>query len=72
MAIVTGAASGDGEALAAAIAAQGTHVVLVARSVDRLTALAWRIEGVRVPLEAGHPFRDVGHRFRRKPADLIV
>jgi short-subunit dehydrogenase len=44
-AIVTGASSGIGEALAAAMAAEGTHVVLVARSVDRLTALAARIEG---------------------------
>jgi uncharacterized protein len=45
VAIVTGASSGIGEALASAMAAQGTHVVLVARSVDRLTALAARIEG---------------------------
>ncbi|MFM9014359.1 MAG: SDR family NAD(P)-dependent oxidoreductase [Gemmatimonadota bacterium] len=44
VAIVTGASSGIGEALALAMAAQGTHVVLVARSVDRLTALAARIE----------------------------
>ena len=40
VAIVTGASSGIGEALALAMASQGTHVVLVARSVDRLTALA--------------------------------
>ena len=44
VAIVTGASAGIGEALAFALAAQGTHVVLVARSVDRLTALASRIE----------------------------
>ena len=25
-----------------------------------------------IPDEAGHPFRDVGHRFRRTPADLKV
>jgi short-subunit dehydrogenase len=43
VAIVTGASSGIGEALALAMAAQGTHMVLVARSVDRLTALAARI-----------------------------
>jgi hypothetical protein len=45
VAIVTGASSGIGEALAVAMGAEGTHVVLVARSVDRLTALAARIEG---------------------------
>ena len=44
LAVVTGASSGIGEALAAAMAAQGTHVVLVARSADRLNALAARIE----------------------------
>lgn len=44
-AIITGASSGIGEALALALAAEGTHVVLVARSVDRLTALAERIAG---------------------------
>lgn len=44
VAIVTGASSGIGEALASAMAAQGTHVVLVARSVERLRALASCIE----------------------------
>lgn len=43
-AVVTGASSGIGEALASALAAQGTHVVLVARRVERLTALRARIE----------------------------
>ena len=36
VAVVTGASSGIGEALAVAMGAQGAHVVLVARSVDRL------------------------------------
>lgn len=44
VAVVTGASSGIGEALAGALAARGTHVVLVARSVERLRALAAQIE----------------------------
>ena len=59
VAIVTGASSGIGEALALAMAAQGTHVVLVARSVDRLTALAARIESA-------------GGRATVLPADLAA
>ena len=57
VAIVTGASSGIGEALALAMASQGTHVVLVARSVDRLTPRAVRIESA-------------GGRATVRPADL--
>jgi short-subunit dehydrogenase len=59
VAIVTGASSGIGEALAVAMAAQGTHVVLVARSVDRLTALAAAVESA-------------GGRATVLPADLAA
>jgi short-subunit dehydrogenase len=42
--LVTGASSGIGEALALALGARAVHMVLVARSADRLEALKRRIE----------------------------
>ena len=48
VAVVTGASSGIGEATARTLAAQGFHVVVVARRADRLRRLADQIDGPAV------------------------
>lgn len=48
VAVVTGASSGIGEATARVLAAQGFHVVAVARRADRITRLADEIDGTAV------------------------
>ena len=54
-AIVTGASAGIGEATARGLAAAGFHVVLGARRVDRLNAIASEIGGTALPLDVTSP-----------------
>ena len=57
-ALVTGAAGGIGEALAHGLAARGSHLVLLDRSEDRLSAVA--ADGpAAAPVDPGR------HRHRR-------
>lgn len=48
VAVVTGASSGIGEATTKVLAAQGFHVVAVARRADRIEAVAADIGGTAI------------------------
>ena len=58
VAVVTGASSGIGEATARALAAEGYRVALLARRLDRITALADALGNGSIAIEADVTDRD--------------
>jgi NADP-dependent 3-hydroxy acid dehydrogenase YdfG len=80
-AVVTGAASGMGEATARLLAAHGARVALLARRADRLDEVAAKIvaeggEALAVPADVTDPagVESAAHRTREAygPVDLVV
>lgn len=78
VAVVTGASSGIGEATARALAANGYRIALLARRVDRITALADELNQGSIPIQADVTDRDsivaAANRVRQElgRADVLV
>lgn len=71
VAVVTGASSGIGDATARQLAKDGFRVVLGARRLDRLTAIADEIDGTALPLDVTDP-ASVAEFARAVPAARVL
>ncbi|HYC88900.1 MAG TPA: 3-oxoacyl-[acyl-carrier-protein] reductase [Thermoanaerobaculia bacterium] len=74
-ALVTGASRGIGEAIARRLAETGAHVLVAARSIDRVNAIAAEIgnaTGVELDISAEDVRERVGALLKERPIDILV
>ena len=67
-AIVTGASSGIGRAIARLFAAEGAKLALAARSIDKLRTLANEIGGLRLSFQLTLHGKAMSSAWRRRPS----
>ena len=74
-ALVTGASRGIGEAIARRLAETGAHVLVAARSIDRVNAIAAEIgnaTGVELDISAADVRERIGALLKERPIDILV